>query len=373
MSQNTIIRMKLKISIIVVICLVTIKPAKAQMLSDTASLRVLHSCIDNIYNMRISEAEGFYRVLFQKWPGHPARYLLKGMMTYWSSYPLTTLSPSRVNFEKDMRRCIELCENSEKKESEEYLLTNLCARGFLLLFYSDNDLNKDVFPLALNSYGYIRRSFETSDAIPDFNFFKGMYNYYREAYPRAYPIYKPLAFLLPRGNIEVGLEELQTASKKSIVLKAETLSFLSYIYLTFEDNFQKAAGFSKTLYMLYPSNLEYRADYIKNLLLIKQYDEAERLISLASGKISNSFFNAELMILKGILKEKKYQDLDAADELYKEGLKEISFYSLAGNEYASYALFGLSRISGANYDIESQNRYRKRALELSDFKKLNFD
>ena len=61
----------------------------------------------------------------------------------------------------------------------------------------------------------------------DFYFFTGVYNYYREAYPEAYPVYKPLALLFPKGSKTKGLEDLLIASKNSIFLKAEAFSFLS--------------------------------------------------------------------------------------------------------------------------------------------------
>ena len=65
-----------------------------------------------------------------------------------------------------------------------------------------------------------------SSVYPDFYFFTGLYNYYREAYPEAHPIYKVLAFLFPRGDREKGSAELQNAGANSIMLKAEAYSFL---------------------------------------------------------------------------------------------------------------------------------------------------
>jgi hypothetical protein len=52
--------------------------------------------------------------------------------------------------------------------------------------------------------------------------YQNLYDYYREAYPRIYPVYKSLALLFPRGDMEKGLKELNTSASGSVVLKAES-------------------------------------------------------------------------------------------------------------------------------------------------------
>jgi hypothetical protein len=346
----------------------------AQLLKDTATLNLLKKGIDDIYNCQFDKADEVYRILTQTHPGHPVVHLFKGMKSYWENYPLLPTSPAHVSFEADMRSCIEL---SEKKYSPdnaaEYLLTDLCARGLLLLFYADNDLSMEVFPLATNSYQYIRHSFNYTSVYPDFYFFTGLYNYYREAYPEAHPIYKALAFLFPKGDMARGLKEIKAAASNSIVLKAESYSFLSDIYLSFENNYQQAKYYSKSLHELYPANPEYLGDYIKDLLLVKEYDEAERLILQSVTKATNTYYQAELTIFNGILQEKKYHDFNQARQYYIKGARDISLFGAYGNDFAAYAYFGLSRISDDKGDKPYKRIYRKMALKLTDYKKIDFD
>jgi hypothetical protein len=330
--------------------------------------------IDYIYNLQIDNAVEVCKKINQSYPGHPVVYLLRGMIKYWENYPLIPSSPDRVSYEDDMRTCIELCEKKSYPANEaEYLLANLCARGMLLLFYADNGLSKEVFPLATSTYRHIRRSFDYLSVYSDFYFFTGLYNYYREAYPDAHPVYKMLAFLFPKGDKAEGLKEIQTAAQNSIVLKAESFTFLSVIYLSFENNYQQSYVYSKSLHELYPFNTEYLAEFIKNLLLIKKYDEAESLIRSSEKKISNSYFQAQLTIFNGILQEKKYHDNIQAQEYYNKGISDISVFGDYGNEFAAYAYFGLSRISKVNDDKHNKKTYRKRALDLANYKKINFD
>jgi hypothetical protein len=345
-----------------------------QILKDTSSVRHIKKGIGCIYNFQFKEANEVHNIIHKLYPGSPVAFLLKGMLTYWENYPLLPASSARVIFEEELRECIEICEKKSYSADEaEYLLTNLCARGLLLLFYSDNDLNLELFPLATSTYKYIRQSFDFTSVYSDFYYFTGLYNYTREVYPETYPIYKPLAILFPKGDKLKGIKDLQKASENSILLRAESLYFLSKIFLRFESNPQQATYYIKTLNELYPGNLNYKEEYIKNLLLIRKYDEAEKTILSLESKRDNLFFIAQLKIFKGIIMEKKYHDYKQARELYIDGVKKITLFGKYGDEFAAYAYFGLSRISESNGDKNYTKLYRKLANELADLKKVNFD
>lgn len=357
--------------IFVALLLITLS-VQSQILKDSSSVRLVKRGIDYVYNFQFSNAEKVGQEIRRLYPDHPINYLFNGMITYWKNYPLTPASEATKTFESQMRKCIDICDKAKKPESEaEMLLVNLCARGFLLLYFTDNDLSFEVFPIASSTYQCIRRSFNFTANYLDLHFFTGVYNYYREAYPEAHPVYKTLAFIFPKGSKAKGLADLELVSKKSIVLKAESYAFLTDIFLYFENNFEKATFYSKSLHSLYPYNPQYLGAYIKNLLLIKKYDEAEKEIR-SSGDLDNLFFQAQVAIFKGILEEKKYHDYRQAEELYIHGIRNISNFRNFGNEYAAYAYFGLSRISERKGDESNKKSYRKLALKLAAFKDMDF-
>jgi hypothetical protein len=340
-----------------------------QILKDTASLSLVKKCIDYVYNFQFKDAGTDFAIIRQSYPNHPVTYLINGMITYWENYPLITTSGARPEFEHDMRTCIALCDNKPGPGNEaEYLLANLCARGLLLLFYSDNDLTREVIPLATNTYKYLKRSFDYTESYSDFSYFTGLYNYYREAYPEAHPVYRPLTALFPKGDRKKGLKELQTAASKSIVLKAESASFLSYIYLSFENNFPEAATFSQSLHDRYPYNEQYLGELIKNLLLIKKYDEAEKYMMGDLPKTGGQLLKAQITIFNGLLQEKKYHNFQSARQYYEKGIKDFSIYGHYGDEIASIAWLGLSRIAGAKGDKHDSNSLRKKGMDLTSFK-----
>lgn len=366
---------KIKIhSVAFIFLLLTGNLLQAQILKDTAAFNLIRKGVAYIYNLQFNDAQYVYQKIKAAYPEHPVTYAFKGMITYWESYPMLPSSPKRFSFENDMKHAIELCEKVHSKEHEaEYTLASIAARGLLLLYYADNELNMDVISLASSTYKYVKLSFDYTDVYPDFYFVTGLYNYYREAYPEAHPVYKPLAMLFPKGDMKAGLKELQIAGRNAIFLKAESYSFLTGICISFENDFQQAYHYSKTLYELFPNNTQFLAVYIKNLLLVKRYSEAENIMKTSRTKVRNTFYQAQLSVFNGILYEKKYRDLKSAREYYLKGINDASAFGEYADEIMAYAYFGLSRISETNNDKQNQKAYRKKATELADYENVNFD
>jgi hypothetical protein len=346
----------------------------AQILHDTTALGLVRKDVDYIYNLQFNSAREVYEKIIRLYPEHPIVFLLRGIMTYWENYPMLHTSISRASFEEDMLQCIKLSEANKNPAYEaEYLLANLCARGMLLMFYDDNGLIMEVIPLTTSSYKHLKRAFDLNSVCSDLYYFTGAYNYYREAYPRIYPVYKPFLLLFRSGNTELGIEELHKACINSVVLRGESYSLLSLIYLNFENNYPQSLYYYRILHEQYPENEYYINLYIKDLLFMKQYNEAEKMIYASQESGRNNYFQAQHMILKGILQEKKYHDNKLAQQYYKTGITVISSFGEYGSEFAAYAYFGLSRISEANGEAQSKKIYRKEAMKLADFEKINFD
>ena len=346
-----------------------------QILKDAETVTLIRQGIGHIYNFKFDEAEKVLDQLKVSYPGHPVINLYKGMMIYWQNFPLLPSSAERSAFEQELYRSIELSSrNIPSVEYEaEYLLANLSARGLLLLFYADNGLSSEVIPLAAETYRPLMQSFRYTSECPDLYYFTGVYNYYRDAYPRVRPIYKAVAFLFPQGNMQLGLQQLEICGKEAMALQAEAYSIISWIRMHFENDYQKSLPYCKLLYEKYPDNVFFKSMYIKNLLLLKKYNEAEEILGIESEADTNSFYKALRSFFTGIIFEKKYRNFGNAGKFYHEAIDALQPFGEYGKEYQAYAYFGLSRL-GLKEDEKHQRRiYRRKALELSDFKKITFD
>ena len=152
-----------------------------------------------------------------------------------------------------------------------------------------------------------------------------------------------LLLLFPAGDKEKGLQELRNAAENSIFLKAESYSILSWICIYYEDNFNAALYYSHTLFGNYPSNKAFRGEYIKNLILLKDYDEAEKIIK-TSEVTDNIYFTGQIAIFNGLIQEKKYHDYSKAENYYTEGIKYMKRLGARGDDYQQYGEEALKRI-----------------------------
>ena len=362
-------------AIVLIFSLIQNTSAGGQILSDTATLKIIRSGIDDIYRLKFEEAQEIFNNI--KIPGreHPVVYLLQGLTVYWQNYPLLPGTPAMDEFEGKMGRCIELCEEESYSAGyeAESVLANICARGLLLVFYADNHMSRNVIPMASGTYKYIMRSFEFNSVFSDLYYFTGLYNYYRDAYPKFHPVYKPVAVLFPPGDLEKGLMELNICAENSILLRAEANSILSWIYTNYENNYEKALSYTELLTDLYPENLFFKGLHIKNLLLLGKYDETEKYLVLSQAESVHTYYAAQIKVFSAIVREKKYTDYEIAGNLYESALAELEPFGNYGNEFSAYCCFGLSRVCEARGDKTGKRNYHRRAMNLASFKKINFD
>ena len=351
-------------------------PARAQILKDSAAINTIIRGMQNIYNIEFEEAGKAYNSLARMYPGHPVLHLFSGMKIYWENFPMNPASNARKSFEAELRACIDQSDKNDYPRPEyeaEYRLANICARGLLLLFLSENDQSGDVIPLVTSSYRPLIHTFGFTSSCPDFYYFTGVYNYYREAYPIVYPVYKAVAFMFPKGNMELGLRQLEECGKNSIALRAEAYVMLSWIRMNFESNFQQALPYSRHLSDQYPSNPLFRIYLVKNLLLLKKYNEAEDLIRAGRNASVSTFYDATIEVFKGIIQEKEYKNPDSARNHYLKGIDDLAIFGPYAYEYVGYGYLGLSRISSAEGNNRESRAYRRKGADLVDFKNITFD
>jgi hypothetical protein len=346
-----------------------------QVLQDQEVFDKIKKGVVCIYNFQFEEASEISDYIGKKCGNCALSYLFKGMETYWRSFPLTPGSKDAEIFENYLEKAISLSEAKLKVNGSdaENLLSGLGSAGLLLMFYADNGLSGKVLSLAPKTYQWVMKSFDYTKTYKDFYFITGLYNYYREAYATAHPIYKPALIFFPHGNKKAGLAQLKISADSSIFLAAESMTFLAGIYQDFEKDPAKAIIYSKRLKETFPKNHEYKIQYIRDLLVIKKFGEAESLLNGMPYESLNKFYQAQIDVFKGVVQEQKYKNPKAAEQLYWSGINKAEAYGPMGAEYASYGYFGLSRINAAAGNNKNAKQYHKKARELSTYDHVNFD
>jgi hypothetical protein len=364
------------VTFIIISCLIILIPGEcySQVLKDKASMDLIKRGITATYSLKFETADSVNKIISEEYIGHPVNNLLKALTIYWKNFPLLPSSSVRTEYEAELRKCIEICENKTDPGNEaEFILANLSARGLLLVFYSDNDLSKDVIPLASSTYKHLRQSFYHTAECTDLYYFTGLYNYYRDAYPKIYPVYRAVAFLFPPGDSQVGLTMLEKSAAGAFVLGQESSFMLYWIQMHYEHNYNKSFEYISDLRYRHPENDLYQMMYLKNLLLLKRYNEAEELVKNHDSSVKTPFFSACSLIFMGLIKEKKYFEADDARRYYEEGIEALKPFGAYGAEFMAHGYYGLSRIGEEQGNKEKKREYRRKANELADFKSINFD
>ena len=230
--------------------------AQQSIFSDTIFIKKVALGIDNIYNYQFEKAEDLHKELKKQYPGHPFTQLYYSSMMYWKYFPIIPEGKYHEEYVKNITLAIEYAEIvlENKENDEEAIFFNLMARLLIMQYYADNKLSSKVIPHVGKAYKMVNKGFEMKDKITDFYLTTGIYNYYREAYPEAYPIYKPIAYFFPNGNVELGLKQLEYTWENGIFLDTESLFFLVYIYLNFEKDYERGLKYAKHLSKEYPQN-----------------------------------------------------------------------------------------------------------------------
>jgi hypothetical protein len=361
-----------------VIIILILSPAVnsgGQVLQDAQAVENIRKGVSYIYNCEFEQANAVALYLEKKYPNHSVSYLFKGMIIYWQYFPVIPGTRASEQFEEFLQKGLELAEVKLKKNGldPENLLAAIGNAGLLLLYYADNGQSGKVISMAPKTYQWVMKSFDFTDTYKDFYFITGLYNYYREAYADAHPIYKPLVALFPHGDKKLGLKQLKISADSAIFLKAESVNFLSGIYQSFELDPASAIIFSRKLRDAFLRNPQFKAGYIRDLLVIQKYGEAESLLNSVPYSSLNAYHQAQTDVFRGIIQEKRYDNMKAAEPLYWSGISKVKAYGEFGDEFAAYAYFGLSRIYLNAGNTKASRQYHKQARDLSVYDHVNFD
>jgi tetratricopeptide (TPR) repeat protein len=348
--------------------LLTSLPAFSQddLLKDKNSVSDMERAMQMIYNFQFEEVKSLILKLERRWPQHPSIDLLKGFKVFWQNQPLTIGTEPFDKFVDHLNNTLEKCEYRFANDEDDIEATffSMAAYGYLAQLYADNDEQMKAFGMAKNAYGYLMDGFELQDEYPEFYFSSGVYNYYRVKYPEENPFFKPIVWIFRSGDKQEGLSMLKKASEKAVFTKAESLNYLSHIYLHYEGLPNSAITYAQKLYKFYPNNLNFNILYVENLLALNRNEEALPIIE----KIKNGnrdYFQFVGTVLEGIY---LYQsgNYKKATTILENALneKDIENFDLAHYTSLLHLYLGQSREALQQKD-EALASYKKSAKEAS--------
>ena len=334
----------MKILTTILVFLAAIPFTTAQIFDYEELQIVVKKGADHIYNANPDSAYFYIEILEEELPDHPVIPLMRAMTLLWSNIP--TISDSLfVEMQNHLYKAIEQAKVLDPNlKDPEMVFFAMASHGLLAEYYADQDYNLKAVGEANRAYSLMKKGFDIVDEYPEFLFTTGMYNYFREKYPERHPIYKPLLWFFRSGDIELGLAQLEKACEEAVLTRVEAYVYLSYIYLRYEFEPQKAQAYLSELIKMFPNNYYAKAKYLESLANPEDFRNAPLGIIYLLMKNDNPYYKLAGNVFLGYYEEMIIESDEKAEFAYRRGLAFGETLEDHGEYFKGFGYLGLGRI-----------------------------
>jgi hypothetical protein len=245
-------------------------------------------------------------------------------------------------------------------ENPEAIFLAMASQGLLAESYSDAGRSFKAVGAAKRAYNYIKKGSAKLDEFKEFYLTTGLYNYYREYYPDAYPIYKPFMSFFMKGDKVKGIRQLEKAAREASISHVIAQYYLSYIYMRYEYIPSKALRQGRILHQQYPNNELFSAIYLETLIINNRYKEALPIAKKLQ-KNTSPYLMIYGDVFLGVISEKYLKNIPQAKKLYRHSLYLNEKYDMDRTHLEAFAYLGLGRIYEMEKDPDAR-KYFKEAL-----------
>jgi hypothetical protein len=237
-------------------CLVTLLLVAGNALYDDPEAdRLLRTATDATYHLRLSEARAAARELQQRYPDHPAGFLIQAETYWWEAQE----DPGNAKIEDAYYRAQQLAENkaeaaqkAEKYSKAEVLAYLASAHGSYARFQvTQKEAYFSAMRAGLRAHKYAEQVYVIDKTYYDIFVGLGAFNYFAGTLPS---VIKPFAWLIgARGDKDLGVEQLQTAMQKARYSRTEA-RIVYYTALLSNKEYGAAFPILEKLIVDYPDN-----------------------------------------------------------------------------------------------------------------------
>lgn len=229
---------------------------KAFAIDNPDFVRRVQTGIDYIYNIQFDSAEIVFKKIMLDYPESPAGRFFLAMIDWWRiAIDPDNESLDNLFFEK-LEDVIYQCDQILKKDEKN--LDAIFFKGGAIGFRGRLRALRESWIKAADdgrealSLLYLAQSIDSTNY--DLLFGMGIYNYFAEVIPNEFPYIKPLMIFFPKGNKQLGIQQLQNAAEKAKYASTESMYFLLYLYYHYEEDLSNVKKYASILHEKYPLN-----------------------------------------------------------------------------------------------------------------------
>ncbi|NVO83538.1 tetratricopeptide repeat protein [Hymenobacter terrestris] len=337
----------------------------------------LEGAVYNLYNFKYDKAERQFRSLRRRYPQHPMPYFLLGLSTWWKIMPsnITNKQYDKV-FLAYMDTAVTRGEALYKKDNKNYEASFFlsAAYGFSARLNAERSNWRKATVESKRALSYLEKSREANGLSPEFLFGQALINYYAPWIADNYPLLRPVMLFFPRGNKQLGLQQLRNVAANGFYTGPEAKVFLMKILQNQENKPAEALPIAQQMATTYPDNGYFQRFYALMSYQVGDLRECERVSRDILDKINRGMPGYEgisgryATFFLGSLMESRYQDLDKARDYYQ---RCVVFSESTGDNqqgFYLYALLNLARISAKQNNPEDATRYYQEVFKKADRK-----
>lgn len=217
--------------------------------------------LDHLYNLEFEQAQEAFLRIDRQYPGHPIGPFLRSLTIWWEILLDIQDTSHDEAFYRAMDEVIERSDRLLERNGED--VDAMFFKGAALGFRGRLRSNRgDWFKAAMDgkkAMDYVLAAPEVDADNPDFVFGKGLYDYFAAIVPQRYPFTKPVMVFFPKGNRELGLQEIQRTADSGYFIRAEAAYFLLQINYLYELDHEACLKYVTWLRDRYPRNSFFHA------------------------------------------------------------------------------------------------------------------
>ncbi|WP_428654102.1 tetratricopeptide repeat protein [Runella sp.] len=350
--------------------------SKYEMLMSNPGVQIeATEAINKLYNFKFAEADAEFRWLRYRYPSHPMPYFLMGLAEWWKIVPNTDDTRYDDRCIALMDTCILLAEKlydtRENKIEPSFFLA--AAYAFKGRIHSERKHWSRATFAGKNALKYLERCKGQSEISPELLFGDGLFNYFAEWIPDNYPLLKPVLWLFPKGNKQIGIQQLEKVGNNAFYTRTEARYFLLQIY-GYENQYAKSYDLAKYSWETYPDNPYFERYYLRSAFVRGNSEEAEKIANSILSKIDAGKTGYEAVsgrnaaYVLAYYYNNHYHDLPKAKLYYQRTLDYAIQAKAFTSGYYLASLVGLGRIAEKEKDYEAAREYYKTAVDRGEKK-----
>lgn len=330
--------------------------------------------INSMYNFEFDKSNSHFNYLKKQYPWHPLPYLLTSLNYWWRIVP----NYQNEEWDEKFLAYIDTTQVLAKRLYKDYneiegaffLAASYAFEGRL---YSERGWYRKAAVAGKNSLKYLKYCRGHEAYSPELLFADALFNYYAEWIRENYPLLKPLMWVFPRGDKELGINQLKEVARNAFYSRTEAQYYLMRLLSTEENDVAGGMQVAKYLNETFPNNAYFERYYLRLLYQRGRYSTAEKMAIEMLLKVDANQVGYEensgryaAFFLGHIYELRKRYFL--AKDYYHLGIKYAEQVGATDKGYYFYSLLHLGKIAEKEEDIELAKTYYKRVKKIADRK-----